>query len=292
MPELDIQFAAQFTAQSIHDLGNARTKRFKVIRQLSERLQPVTKHPQQRNCCVVSRNFHVALVAVLVILMQWPDVHLPLRFLTGFRVVDSAEYTGVFRSLRHATCQGMEKKTLLDGAGQYRWQLSSRLPTVEASKHLLQACHKDHQAGFAGPLMSADAMSRIYPNGWAPVERFDLPQVKADGTVKHRPIDNARRSGHNATAVAVEQLDLCSAIQPVVHVQALAAALQSNPGVVRHGEVCKWNQGERTFPTLIGMCLWTRKTSMLTLLRCTTMTFLPGNTNRSLGICSAWQRLF
>ena len=73
-------------------------------------------------------------------------------------------------------------------------------------------------------------LGRVTLGGWAPIERFDLPQVKSDGTVQHRPIDNARRSGHNDAATAVEQLDLCSAIQPVVHVQALAAALQSSPG--------------------------------------------------------------
>ena len=164
--EWDVQFAWEVAVQNAHELPLARSQRFMVNRQVSERLQPVTKHLQQQNSCAVSKQFYVALVAVLVISMQWPDVHLPLRFLTGFRVVDSAEITGVFRGLPQITAQSMEKKTLLDGSEQYRQRLSMRLPTP-ASQHLLkEACGKDHQSGGAGPVMPASAMSRIHPAGW------------------------------------------------------------------------------------------------------------------------------
>ena len=140
--------------------------------------------------------------------------------------MEAPDVTGVFRPLKVKSEAEVSKKSLIEAAVQYRASLAHRIPTVEESEAMLQACAKDELAGFAGPLVTEEAMRRRFPAGWAPVERFNLQQFSAAGTVKNRPIDNAKRSGHNDTADAVEKLDLCSAVQPVLHVQALFAALQ------------------------------------------------------------------
>ena len=224
--ELDVAFAAWQTVRYRDNLANWRSANVSVVRQLADRLRPLNARLQKSSQCAVSGNMHVALLAYLLVLMRWPDYSLAQRFLTGFRVVEMPDVTGVFRAFDDVLSASISKKTLIDGADQYRRGLMGRIPTAEQSESLILACHKDEQAGFAGPLLSEQAMNRIFPGGWAPVERFDLVQVTAAGEEKHRPIDNARRAGHNEAADAVEKLDLCAAHQPALHVQALSQALE------------------------------------------------------------------
>ena len=97
--------------------------------------------------------------------------------------------------------------------------LNRCVPTEEAAHFLIGECHKDHDKGFAGPLMTKDQADSKWGAGqWLPMPRFET--IQASG--KHRPIDDGKRFGHNSASGFEETIECCSAFQPAVHARALA----------------------------------------------------------------------
>ena len=84
--ECDLKFAAAATIGNISKLRELRGNCYKAVAALAGRLQPASEHirkSQVGKVAVVSASVHVALIAVAVILIGWPDVMLPRRFLSG-----------------------------------------------------------------------------------------------------------------------------------------------------------------------------------------------------------------
>ena len=81
--ETDLQCAAAWTVANMGNLANARTSCYKAVVALAERLQPLSVHLRKRQqgaVVQVASKIHAAFLAVAVILHQWPDVNLPLRY--------------------------------------------------------------------------------------------------------------------------------------------------------------------------------------------------------------------
>ena len=112
-----------------------------ALQELSDRLRPVSEHLkrfQRHPVCAVASQVHVALVAALVVLMQWPDIHLPVRFLTGFRALGEVKASGVFRRVSPREC-AEAKESLLRRAETIRAQYESRHRPSEGDDHCVQA---------------------------------------------------------------------------------------------------------------------------------------------------------
>ena len=52
-------------------------------------LQPTEVH-------LVAGTINVAIIAVMVLLMRWPDRLLPMRYITGFHITGTVEHAGIF----------------------------------------------------------------------------------------------------------------------------------------------------------------------------------------------------
>ena len=94
--EVDLQCAAAWTISKMEVLAEARTSCYKAVVALAERLQSLSLHLRQRQQGTVARvasKMHVALLAVAVILLHWPDANLPRRYITGFQSLGMMEPT-------------------------------------------------------------------------------------------------------------------------------------------------------------------------------------------------------
>ena len=195
---------------------------------LAQRLRPLSQHlrKQQRGAVAkVAAKMHVAFLAVAVVLLNWPDISLPRRYITGFRSLGMLVTTNVLRQVPRI--DPVPLKDLLASAPAAFAALDSCVPTDEAARFLLAECHKDFSRGLAGSLMTKEqADSRWRPGQWLPMPRFET--IQASG--KHRPIDDGNRFGHNSASGFTETIECCSAFQPAVHARALAqqAVLQGS----------------------------------------------------------------
>ena len=205
---------------NMDSLAGARTSCYRAVVALAERLQPLSAHlrkRQQGSVARVAAKIHVAFLAVAVVLLQWPDVNLPQRYITGFQSLGTLEPSRVLRQIPHIAPIPMQE--ILAGAPSAFAALSSCVPADEAAHFLLAESHKDLSKGFAGPLMTkAEADAKWGVGQWLPMPRFET--IQASG--KHRPIDDGKRFGHNAASGFTETIECCSAFQPVVHARALA----------------------------------------------------------------------
>ena len=92
-----------------------------------------------------------------------------------------------------------------------RQSIEARKPKAESIDHIMAACLKDLQKGFASELRSRSELDLKYGvGGWIPMPTFD--HVQSSG--KLRRIDNGLASGHNEATNYQESLELCSAFQP------------------------------------------------------------------------------
>ena len=58
---------------------------------------------------MVARNIHTAFLATAVVLLAWPDVKLPQRYITGFRSIGKQEISGVLRPTVVSKCMSTEE---------------------------------------------------------------------------------------------------------------------------------------------------------------------------------------
>jgi hypothetical protein len=82
--EVDLQCAAAWTLDKMEGLAEARTSCYKAVVALAKRLQPLSQHLRQRQQGTVAKvasKMHVALLAVAVIILHWPDANLPRRYI-------------------------------------------------------------------------------------------------------------------------------------------------------------------------------------------------------------------
>ena len=98
--ETDLQCAAAWVVTNMDSLANARTSCYKAVVALAERLQPLSvrlRRRQQGAVAQVATKIHGAFLAVAAILLHWPDVNLPRRYITGFQSLGMLEPTRVLR---------------------------------------------------------------------------------------------------------------------------------------------------------------------------------------------------
>ena len=146
--ETDLQCAAAWTVANVDTLADARTSCYKAVVALAERLQPLSLHLRQRQQGAVAKvaaKMHVAFLAVAVILLQWPDVSLPGRYVTGFQSLGMLEPTRVLRQIPRIAPVAVHE--LLASAPAAFAALNSCVPTDEAARFLLAESHKDLSKG-------------------------------------------------------------------------------------------------------------------------------------------------
>ena len=85
--EPDVVYAASCMAEPLNKVRARRESGISWMRELSRRLQPVTAHArrlQHPDVALVNPHVHLALFAVIIVLMAWPDTRFVFSWFTGF----------------------------------------------------------------------------------------------------------------------------------------------------------------------------------------------------------------
>jgi ferric-dicitrate binding protein FerR (iron transport regulator) len=113
--DTDIKCAAAWMADNVENLHSRRHDLWQPVAALAVRLRPVSEalcRLQAPTVRAVAGTLNVAFVAALVILLAWPDVSLPTRYIEGFSQVGLLE-----NSHTHTLC---ETCTVLQAASHLR----------------------------------------------------------------------------------------------------------------------------------------------------------------------------
>ncbi|CAE7449963.1 unnamed protein product, partial [Symbiodinium microadriaticum] len=223
----DVQFAAASMATDLARLRRIRADAMALLKELAVRLWPVSQqlhavqHPDVHS---VNPRVHLALFAVCVVLLAWPDTSLVQGLLEGFPAVGYQEPCGVWQSKPARFCTLQD--ALSEGKRDAEAVVSSLRPS-EDDQVVWEAGEKDEKAGFCHPsvgwqeLTAAGRLFRV-------IRRFVVTQASG----KKRVIDDALAGRQSEFSSDANKLQFCSAIQPCLHAQALAAEL------ARQGKCC------------------------------------------------------
>ena len=214
--DYDLRFAAAELIRWRKSLRPHRQATLRAFAELSARCEPLSRHLQRRqppSVAQIARRMNVGLIAVLVLIMGWPDWRLPGRFFDGFQDVGTLERTHIFEE--QTLDPPVPKSDLLAASVDLISSITNDKPHEEID-FIWESCKKEHGKGFGGDLMTREHFDNVYGRGsWSPIPAFCVAQSCG----KKRRIDNGRRGGQNAATAYTEKSRLCSAFQPGLHVR-------------------------------------------------------------------------
>ncbi len=218
----DLRFAAEWTVAHRGDLRAHRKSVVRAVKHLAERLAPLTSQlraAQPPTVRAVAGTMDLGLLAVLCVLLRWPDVELIRCFMDGFRVVGDIEGSGVYP--RNPATEFAIPDDIMAGSAEYVDELMVSLRRPKNNEFLVEECMKDQDRLFGDRLRTRGQMDSRWGRGnWRPIPRFLVVQ----GNGKKRACDDGARSNHNRSTVVHDKLVLCSAAQPGIAVKAVVAA--------------------------------------------------------------------
>ncbi|CAE7685749.1 unnamed protein product, partial [Symbiodinium microadriaticum] len=157
----------------------------------------------------------IGLVAILVVLLMWPDYALPFALLAGMPAVGFAPCYGIFPQLE------VDKIEYEEVLGDWRAHNAKVLQSIGPSRDddfLLSQSTKDFESGFCTPPLSKESLLRhLKGRPYRLIPRCVITQSSG----KQRIIDNADAGGQSESSRDSNKLVLCSALRPDQHAQAI-----------------------------------------------------------------------
>ena len=101
--DADISFCAAALATWGPFLPKWRGRQAKAMRQLQQALEPIeewAKSMMDEDVAIVANNSHPGFVAALTTCLRWPDRTQALGYVTGMKITEGIQHTGVFRELQ------------------------------------------------------------------------------------------------------------------------------------------------------------------------------------------------
>ena len=198
---------------SLLHVRSARLAAEQTLASLSVALQPLSIALEDlmsaRVRCVASgRNLGMWLVCM--VLLEWPDVDLVSKMVTGFEIVGELGASGVFRKAVVGD-ESCSLSSLLADAESYVDTLLQTMGPAKQEDHDEQVWHlseKDIAKGAAERWHSRDELDARFGRGrWRPFPRYAILQAHNG---KWRAIDDGCRGLHNEATSAQERVHTAS----------------------------------------------------------------------------------
>ena len=201
--EQDLRHSIELSAGWGRIAAAQREARIEAMRRVAECLLPAAKKArmaQSPRARQVAGEVNAPFIAFMIVLCLWPHDTLPARFLEGFSVMGPVEVTN--RSgYKPATTTS---DALLATAQEWHDQVFASPPPADA-QDIYDATQKEIEKGFSDVLRDRSFYDRRFgPCGWRGCIRFGTWQGD-----KFRPIDDGKRSGHNAAQEVFEKIHHC-----------------------------------------------------------------------------------
>ena len=214
----DLAFASEFTASHRLSLRNRRKQSLGALKELKRRCAVLDTHLRKFQAPPLRRVTaarDIGLVAILVVLLMWPDYALPFALLAGMPAVGFAPCYGIFPQLE------VDKIEYEEVLGDWRAHNAKVLQSIGPSRDddfLLSQSTKDFESGFCTPPLSKESLlRRLKGRPYRLIPRCVITQSSG----KQRIIDNADAGGQSESSRDSNKLVLCSALRPGQHAQAI-----------------------------------------------------------------------
>ena len=207
-PDLDVQFVVEAIIVWRRCLVPFTAKLRHVLRTVARAVRPLENHLDGFRCPSskqVAQSKQPGFLAVMTILMRWPDLGQAQLMVLGYPIVGELPQSSIFRAVPQSDTPVMAD-WLGPAAQQEVDDIVSRGPP-RYHREIHQVTCEEIEKGFCGPFLTKLQVDDLFgPGCWRPFERFMI--IQADG--KQRCIDNARKSGHNEHTAMFETISTTS----------------------------------------------------------------------------------
>lgn len=217
----DLRFAAECMAEATIGMNAVRTQATRVIKQLAQQLDQVSQylraqqHPEVRK---VNPSVHLALIAVLILVLHWPDTTLCSKLFRGFEAIGHVPACGIWGAQQ---VEYISQAKLLEGAVEDGRQLLQSLRSGPDDQVILDAGAADETKQWCTPERPVTCLAQEV-GGYRLIKRFVITQNSG----KKRVIDDAAAGGQSRLSQDGNHLKFCSALQPCTHLKCLEEAMQ------------------------------------------------------------------
>ena len=172
----------------------------------------------------VAQQKRPGFVAFLTAILRWPDLDQPQQLLLGYPIVGDVQPSGVFRPVLPPAVSTLD--AWLQDAQTVVDRICQSKPPLHAAD-ILSTTLEEVDKGFCSSLVPREVIDRKFGVGkWRPLERFLI--IQPDG--KKRVIDNARKTGHNASTSLAETIS-------TVHIDFVAAVARQTWQALERAQV-------------------------------------------------------
>ena len=203
----DLRYAAYTMATWGPHIERWREQQTVLFNLLVEAVRPLTNALRRRMPPTVKRvaaKKDPAVIALITVLLRWPDRRLAMEYVTGHHIVGHIESSGIFRAQEG---REISKEELHDGfmgqeAINFIDAMMSRQPRKDSAdiERLMAA---ETEKGYQGePVAKAEMDRRYGQGGWRPMPLF----INEESGGKQRLIANAKGGGHNSWTSEEETL--------------------------------------------------------------------------------------
>ena len=203
----DLRYAAYAMAVMGPYIETWRAQQATLLLQLGEAVRPMTEALRRRMAPTVKRvaaKKDPAFIALVAILLRWPDRSLALEYVKGHKIVGHIESSGIFRDqdIPEISKEELSKGFLGQEAVAFIDAMMSRQPRKD-SADIERLMEEETRKGYQGSPVSKAEMDRRYGvGGWRPMPLF----INEEAGGKQRLIANAKGGGHNAWTSEEETL--------------------------------------------------------------------------------------
>eukprot|EP00973_Karenia_brevis_P091845 12409447-Karenia_brevis.AAC.1 len=188
--ESDLDFTLEGNARIGPLMHRWRDRQLRRLGRLLKALMPldefaISKRPS--HAIKVSQGQPAVSLAVVIILLEWPDKSLPWDLVNGFQLTGHLQRSGIFRSVPCET-YGSSSQLLGDDAISYVDALCSVRRPHQHAVHLLEAVAEEQQLGLCSEAHTRSQVDQLFgAGGWRPMPRHIISQGS-----KWRPIDDGK----------------------------------------------------------------------------------------------------
>ena len=221
----DLHFAAWQCGRLRGSLRRYRQRAVGVLSELASRWSRVTAHLrsfQQPPIAAVTASRDVGLVALLMVLLQWPDATYPYGLITGLPAVGFAPCYGIFPEL------DVPRTTFEEVLGSWQEDNAQILRTLKAGRDdefLLAQSLADASQGFCSAPMTRSQLLEVLKGA---SHRLIPRCVITQSSGKQRIIDDAAKGGQSASSSDSNKLVLCTPMRPAQHIQSLLSSMSGD----------------------------------------------------------------
>ena len=221
----DLHFASWQCGRLRGSLRRHRQRAVGVLSELASRWSRVTAHLrsfQQPPIAAVTASRDVGLVALLMVLLQWPDATYPHGLITGLPAVGFAPCYGIFPEL------DAPRTTFEEVLGSWQEDNAHILRSLKAGKDdefLLAQSLSDASQGFcSAPMSRSQLLEALKGASHRLIPRCVITQSSG----KQRIIDDAAKGGQSASSSDSNNLVLCTPMRPAQHIQSLLSSMSGD----------------------------------------------------------------